>query len=138
MDNLDNHSFTPDPALSGAIDKCIEKLSQDDRTAFQSAGDIMLKIQEMDEANSGDALARTLRTRIGAVLQVIKRFTAAVAPCIQYSPHVSLAIGGFNCVLLVRSAITDIFAVVNKARPLICASYSLCWDTSSFLKTLRA
>lgn len=138
MDNLDNHSFTPDPALSGAVDECIEKLSQDDKAAFQSAGDIMRKIQEMEEANSGDASTRTLRTRIGAVLQLIKRFTAAVAPCIQYSPHVSLAVGGFNCVLLVRSAITNICAVVTKARPIICTSYSLCWDTSSFLKTLRA
>lgn len=73
----------------------------------------MQKIQEMDEENSGDTSARTLRTRVGAVLQVIKRFTASVGPCVQYSPHVSLAIGGFNCVLLVRSTIPGISAVAN-------------------------
>lgn len=66
----------------------------------------MEKIQGMDEANSGDG---TLRIRIGAVLQLIHRFTSSVGPCVQYSPHLSLAVGGFNCVLLVSPQIIHIF-----------------------------
>lgn len=106
MDNRDNDSFTPDPALAGAIDKCVGKLSQEDKAAFQSPGDIMRKLQGMDEANSGNTSARTLRTRIGATLKLIKRLITSVGPYVQYTPHLSIAIGGFNYILLVRSTIT--------------------------------
>lgn len=110
VNDSENYSFIPDPALTSAIEKYVKGLSDDDKAAFQSAGDIMSKIQELDEANTQNNLARTFGARIENTLQVMKRFTACVAPCVQSLPEGSLVVGGLNCVLVVRPGIIYIGA----------------------------
>lgn len=78
------------------------QLSEDDRTAFQSATDIMQIMQTMDAENAQGSVSRTFGARIQKTLNFIRAFLKSVEICIQHSLEVSsLVVGGFHCALSV-------------------------------------
>ena len=77
-------------------------LSEDDKTAFQSATDIMQKMQTMDVENAQSSVSRTFGPRVQKTLNLINVFLKSVEICIQHSPKISsLVVGGFHCALSV-------------------------------------
>lgn len=82
--------------MTVALLKHIDKLSNDDKAAFESAPDVMEKLQ-LNKSTSPHV------QKVQKVLECLQQFLAPVAICIQQSPHISsLVVGGFNCVLIVR------------------------------------
>ena len=94
-----------DEALQKVIQECISKLSDEDRTAFQSAPDIMERLKEIQHENKA-GISSSLTTRVERVLQCIKHFMGSLAIFIQQNPDISsLVVGGLNCILTVGTAV---------------------------------
>ena len=88
-------------ALQKAIQKYQRELSEDDKVAFQSAPNIMERLQEM-EGNGKPLISSSLATRVEKVLQCINKFMGSLGIFIQHSPEISsLVVGGLNCILMV-------------------------------------
>lgn len=100
-----NPQAPPVPARNEALEKAIQvyisKLSADDKAAFQSAPDIIERLQEMQN-NDKSLVSSSTTARVEKVLQCVKHFMASVGIFIQQSPEISsLVVGGVNCVLTV-------------------------------------
>ena len=92
-----------DEALQKAIQEYISKLSNDDKAAFQSAPDIIERLDEMQH-KSKTPIPSSLATRAERVLQCIKYFMGSLSIFIQQSPEISsLVVGGVSCILSVGS-----------------------------------
>ena len=93
-----------DETLQKAILEYVNKLSDDDKAAFQSAPNIMERLQEM-EVNGKSLLPSSLTTRVEKVLQCIRSFMASLGVFIQHHPEISsLVVGGVNCILTVGAS----------------------------------
>lgn len=90
-------------AFQKAIQEYIDNLSEDDKVAFQSATDVMEKLEELQRATTHKSSSHTTRMqKVQKVLQCLKRFVGSIAICIQHHPEISsLVVGGFNCILTV-------------------------------------
>ena len=89
-------------AVAVALQKHIDKLSDDDRDAFQSATAVMGKLEELQQDNSRISASHT--SRVEKLLQRLQQFLGSVAICIQHSPEISsLVVGGLHCVLTVAT-----------------------------------
>ena len=92
-------------AFQKAIQEYIDKLSEDDKVAFRSAPDVMVKLAELQQqqGRSGISISHTtLMQRVQNVLQCVKRFLGSIAICIQHHPETSsLVVGGLHCILTV-------------------------------------
>ena len=87
-------------AFQKAIQEYIDNLSDDDRAAFQSATDVMEKLQDLDQRKTLISSSHTKKAQ--QVLQCMKQFLGSVSICIQHSPEISsLVVGGLNCILTV-------------------------------------
>ena len=92
-------------ALQEAIREYISKLSNDDKAAFQSAPNIIERLQEM-QYTSKSPISSTLTARVERVLQCVKHFMGSLTIFIQQSPEISsLVVGGVNCILTVSFVI---------------------------------
>ena len=101
-----------DEALQKAI-QYVEKLSDDDKTAFQSAPDIIEHLQEM-RCNGKSLISGSLTTRVEKVLQCVKSFMGSLPIFIQHSPEISsLVVGGINCILMVGRSSTYFLSSKN-------------------------
>ncbi|KAF8424851.1 ankyrin repeat-containing domain protein [Tirmania nivea] len=90
----------PHNAFQEAIQKYVDELSEDDKSAFLLATDIMTKIQELNKSDGPIRLPGSLNARVVRILQGIKQFMSMVSIFTQQAPQIaSLAIGGANCVL---------------------------------------
>ena len=104
------------PAKNEAFEKALRayvdgRLSDDVKKDFQSASDIMERLQMMQCNQSGlDSkvhISSSISDRVKKVLQCLRHFMGSVAICIQHSPEISsLVIGGVNCILTVRIIFT--------------------------------
>ena len=92
-----------DGALQKALQEYVQKLSDDDRAAFQSAPNIMERLQEM-QSNGETLLSSSLTTRVEKVLQFFKNFMSSLSVFGQQSPEISLVVGGVNCILTVGTS----------------------------------
>lgn len=91
-----------DSTFQEAIKKYIDQLSDDDKTAFLSAGDIMARIQELNKPDAPIRLPGSLNARVSRVIQGIKQFISSVSIFTSQGPYiVSLAVGGTNYILTV-------------------------------------
>ena len=101
------HPTASSPAgevLKRAIQEYVNQLSDGDKEAFQSAPDIIERLQESDKS----LIPSSLTTRVKNVLQCVKSFMSCLASFTQFSPEILfLAVGGVNCILTVgtRTAI---------------------------------
>ena len=90
-----------DQAFQKAIQEYANNLSDDDKTAFLSAPNVIERLQEM-QCNSKSLFSSSLTTRVEKVLQCVKGFMVSLGIFIQHSPEISsLAVGGVNCILTV-------------------------------------
>ena len=99
------------PAKDGALEKAIQayinKLSDDDKAAFQSAPDIVERLQEM-QRNDKSLVSSSMAARVEKVLQCVKYFMGSLLIFIQQSPEISsLVVGGVNCILTVGIRLLD-------------------------------
>ena len=100
------NSELPTPPVPAKSDEVLQKaiqerLSDDDMAAFQSAPDIIERLQEM-QGNGKSLISRPLTTRVENVLQCVKSFMGSLAVFVQQHPELSsLVVGGVNCVLTV-------------------------------------
>ena len=98
----------PVPAMQKAIQEYIGKLSDDDKAAFQSAQNIMERLQEI-QSNGKPLVSSSLASRVEKVLQCVKTFMSSLAIFIQQSPQISsLVVGGVNFVLTVGTNINTL------------------------------
>ena len=95
-------SYGPiDETLQKVIQEHVKKLSDDDKTAFQSASDIIVRLQEM-QCNGKPVISGSLMSRVEKVLQCVKGFMGSLGIFIQQSPEISsLVVGAVNCILTV-------------------------------------
>ena len=94
-------SAKEDGTLQKAIQKYVETLLDDDKEAFQSAPEIIERLQEM-QSNGKSLISSSLTARVEKVLQCVKNFMGSLGIFIQHSPEISsLVVGGVNCVLTV-------------------------------------
>ena len=92
----------PDNAIQEAIQKYVDELSDEDKTAFLSPADIMTRIQEFNKPDASIRLSGPLNARVARVIQGIKQFLTSVSIFTQQGPSfVSLAIGGANYIMTV-------------------------------------
>lgn len=97
----------PAPAKNEAFEKAVKsyinQLTEADKKAFLSGSDIMARLQEMQNDQSGfGRVSGQFTPRIQKVLQCIKQFMGSIAISIQHHPEISsLVLGGFNCILTV-------------------------------------
>lgn len=90
-------------AFKRALESHMEQLSADDKLAFGSASDVMLKINEMNRSPGKIPLNSTLAGRVQKILGCVRQFMSSISIFIQHSPEISsLVVGGVNCVLKVR------------------------------------
>ena len=83
-----------------AIQNYIDKLSNDDKEAFQSASDVMDKLGALPPAKSH--LSISVMQKLQKVQQYVNQFLGSIAICIQQSLEISsLVMGGLNCILRV-------------------------------------
>ena len=92
-------------AFQQAIQEYINQLSDDDRLAFQSATDVMEKLEELQQRKPNTFTFHSTRIqKVQKVLQCLKQFMGSIAICIQHSPQISsLVVGGLNCILTVST-----------------------------------
>src|SRR5258705_3133360 len=98
---------SPDPvaceAFKEALEQYTNKLSDGDKAAFHSGSDVMNEIHRLNNESSKIRVTNAHGERIQKILHFIKQFMGTLAIFIQHSPEFSaLAVGGVNCVLLVR------------------------------------
>ena len=109
--NLPSRTFSaPAPARNEAFQKAIQythNLSDDDKRAFQSATNVIEKLEELQQGKSRTSSSHTtLMHKVQRVLPCFKQFMTSFAICIQHHPEISsLVVGGFNCVLTVRTCL---------------------------------
>ena len=90
-----------DETLQKVIQEHVKKLSDDDKTAFHSASDIIVRLQEMQGIGK-PAISGSLMSRVEKVLQCVKGFMGSLGIFIQQSPEISsLVVGAVNCILTV-------------------------------------
>ena len=95
-------------AFQKAIHEYIDKLSDDDKKAFQSATDVMEQVGGvLQQGKSLIAGSHTTRMeKVHKVFQCVKGFLVSVAICIQHDPKISsLVVGGLNCILTVSTCL---------------------------------
>ena len=98
-----------DEVLQKAIQKYISKLSNDDRTAFQSASDVIEHLHKM-QGDAKSPISSSCTTRVERVLQCIKSFMGSLSIFIQQSPEISsLVVGGVNCILTVGITVLALY-----------------------------
>lgn len=118
-----------DEALQKALQEYINAVSDEDKEAFQSAPDIMGRLQQMQHSKK-PLISSVLTSRVEKVLQCVKHFIGSLAIFIQQSPEISsLVVGGVNCILTVSTNsiyLQLMWTWVNKLS-------SLFWDISSSL-----
>ena len=92
-------------AFQEAIQEYIDNLSDDDKTAFQSATDVMERIGELQKDKSCTSNSQPSQMqKVQKVLECVKLFLGSVVICIQQNPEISsLVVGGLNCVLTVST-----------------------------------
>ena len=86
------------------IQEYIDKLSDDDKRAFQSATDVMDKLGgALQQGKSRITGSHTTRMqKVQKVMRCVKQFLVSIAMCIQHHPEIfSLVVGGLNCILTV-------------------------------------
>ena len=136
---------SPDPVACEAFKKAVEQytknLSDDDKKAFHSfnsGSDVMAEICNLNNETDKIRVTNAHSERVQKILNCIKQFMGTLSIFIQHSPEFSsLAMGGVNCVLLVRYCY-DIVSDLVELSGLICVCVcSLPWDTSSFLPNLQ-
>lgn len=88
-------------AFRKAIEEYIDHLSDDDKLAFQSATDVLEKMEELQKRKSSISTSHaTCKERVQKVLQSVKQFLASITICIQHHPEISsLVVGGVHCIL---------------------------------------
>ena len=102
-------------AVAVALQKHIDKLSDDDKAAFRSAKDVMERLGELQQDRSRISDSHT--TRVQNVLQCVKQFLGSTTICIQHSPEISsLVVGGLNCVLTVSIYPINSFMTIHYDR----------------------
>ena len=99
--------MTPVPVKSEAFKKAIQKfvdsLSGDDKTAFQTSSDIMERLQAM-QCDQNSRISSSLTMRVRKVLKCVSHFMGSIAIFIQSNPEISaLVVGGVNCILTVST-----------------------------------
>lgn len=88
-------------ALEKAIQEYVNKLSDEDKKAFQSAPDVIERLRKMQD-NDKPLVSSSITTRVEKVLQCVKHFMGSLSIFIQQSPEISsLVVGGVNCILTV-------------------------------------
>ena len=95
---------TSNSAFEQALQKYIATLSDNDKAAFKSCGDVMQKMQLLNQEGSKlkGRVSSRLSDRVQKVLNLMKQFMGSIQIFIQHSPEISsLAVGGLNCVLSV-------------------------------------
>ena len=98
-------------ALQKAIQEYVNKLSDDDKAAFQSAPNIIDRLQEM-QCNGKFLTSSSLTTRVEKVLQCVKNFMGSLRTFIQHSPEISsLVVGGVSCILTVGTSSTYLLLI---------------------------
>ena len=91
-----------DESFQKAIQEYMEKLSDDDKTAFLSAPNVIERLQEMQYK---PLISSSLTARVEKVLQCVKGFMGSLGIFIQHSPEISsLVVGGVNCILTVGTS----------------------------------
>ena len=101
----------PDEALQKAIKEYTSKLSNDDKTAFESASasDIIEHLRKMQD-NAKSPISSSWTPRVERVLQCIKSFMGSLSIFIQQSPEISsLVVGGVNCILTVGITVLALY-----------------------------
>ena len=93
-------------AFLQAIQEYINNLSNDDKVAFQSATDVMEKLEELQKGKSRTSNSHHTHMqkvqKVQKVLQSVKQFLVSISICIQHNPEVSsLVVGGLHCILMV-------------------------------------
>ena len=115
-------------AFERAIEQYINMLSDDDKAAFQSAPDIIERLQEA-QSRRKPLISTDLTARVAKVLQCVKHFMGSLSIFIQQSPQISsLIVGGINCILTVGYNTCYSGSFVN-----ILLRDSLFWDILSSL-----
>lgn len=102
-------------AFQQAIEKYLDKLSPDDKLAFQSATDVQEKLAVLQQDKPQTSSSHASRAeKVQKVLKCVKKFLVSVGICIQQSPEISsLVVGGLNCILTVSStsSINQLFCI---------------------------
>ena len=120
-------------AFKKALEQYTNKLSDGHKAAFCSGSDVMSEIQKL---NKDSRVTSDLGDRVQKVLNCIKQFMGTLAIFIQHSPEFSaLAVGGMNCILLVRYCY-DIISDLVKISGLICACVQLALGYIEFFTNL--
>ena len=89
-------------AFQKAIQEYVESLSDDDKVAFQSATDVMEKIQKLHHDSSSQSSSHIQKVK--KVLECMKQLLRPIEIYSQISPDISaLIVGGFNCILTVST-----------------------------------
>ena len=95
-------------AFQKAIRDYVESLSDDDQVAFQSATDVMEKIQMLHYGSSCQSSSRIQKVK--RVLECMKLFLKPIAIYSQKAPDISsFVVGGFNCILTVSTSTPFIY-----------------------------
>lgn len=135
-----SHAFARpmDETLQKVVQEYVEqKLTDDDKEAFESSSDIIEHLQEM-QSNSKSLVSSSITDRVSKVLQCVKGFMGILSIFIQQSPEISslggLVVGGVNCILKVGANNTDLLFVytLGLINTLLLSSSS--WDTLSSLR----
>ena len=125
-------------AFHKAIQEYIDNLSDDDRVAFQSATDVIKKLEELQQSIPRISYTTQMH-KVQKVLQCVKQFLASIAICVQHSPEISsLVVGGLHCILTVRSYHLTLGLLVFTITDMNLFPWdSLHWGTLSFLRALQ-
>ena len=95
-----------DETLQKAIQDYVSNISAHDKAAFQSAPNILERLQEMQD-NGKFLVSESLTSRVEKVLQCLKSFMGSLTIFIGHSPEISsLVVGGVNCILVVGTLLT--------------------------------
>ena len=95
-----------DRTFQKAIQGYVNKLSDDDKTAFLSAPNVIERLQEM-QCNGKSLISSTLTSRVEKVVRCVKGFMGSLGIFIPHGPDISLlVIGGVNCILMVGTSST--------------------------------
>ena len=91
-------------ALQTAIQEYVNKLSDDDKAAFQSAPNIIEHLQAM-HLNGKSLISSSLTSRVEKVLQCVKNSLASLGIFVQHSSEITLlVVGGINCIFSVGTS----------------------------------
>ena len=102
-------------AFQKAVLEYIDKLSEDDQEAFQSATDVMEKLEQLPQGGFRISTSYTDRmVKVQKVLGCVKKFLGSIAISIQHHPDVSsIVLGGLHYVLTVSTCPINILIFVE-------------------------